>query len=227
MARSRSIPVRVIKPTEAGAQFKAQAETPEAETGQLHPEQAARRSDAAKAEPRPAADQETAAPLPATERTEAPKTIIRDVLAPESETQPDAEEWRERALRLQAEMENFRKRQQRLAQEQIEAERHRLLNAFLRVVDDLERVLQAPDADAAALRRGIEVTHRAATQLLKQEGVEPIQAEGQPFDPNWHEAIAAVKPDDGMAQGTVLQVTEPGYRLNDRLLRPARVIVAA
>jgi len=216
MARSRSIPVRVIKPTEAGAQSKAQAKTPEAEARQPHLEQAARRSDAApKAEPGPAADKETVASLPATERITAPKTI------------PDAEEWRERALRLQAEMENFRKRQQRLAQEQIEAERHRLLNAFLHVVDDLERVLQAPAADAAALRRGIEVTHRAATQLLKQEGVEPIRAEGQPFDPNWHEAIAAVKPDDGMAQGTVLQVTEPGYRLNDRLLRPARVIVAA
>lgn len=213
MAKGRSIPVRVIKSEKGRSQPGAQGEAAEAEVRQPQPD------------PRPAAEKEAVAPP--TGRATAREAISRDVLAPESETLLDAEEWRERALRLQAEMENFRKRQRRLAQEQIEAERQRLLKAFLRVVDDLERVLQAPDADAAALRRGIEVTHRAATQLLKQEGVEPIEAEGQPFDPNWHEAIAAIKPSDGIPQGTVLQVTEPGYRLNDRLLRPAKVIVAA
>jgi molecular chaperone GrpE len=166
--------------------------------------------------------------------------------------QEDKEYWRERALRLQAEMENYRKRQQRLAQDEIEAERQRLLRAFLRVVDDLERALQSttsrrldgtghrlgsgtPQAEAVAspangdraLRQGIELTHRAALQFLQNEGVERFAAEGQPFDPNWHEAVATVSRDGGKATPrTVVQVVEPGYRLGDRLLRPARVVVA-
>jgi len=153
------------------------------------------------------------------------------------------EEWRERALRLQADMENYRKRQQRLAQDQIGQERSRLLNAFLGVVDDLGRALATPTGGDSprdplgttgdglrrgdALRRGVELTHRAAMQLLDREGVTAISAARQPFDPNWHEAVATV-PRDGsdVAPGTVVQVIEPGYRLGDQLLRPAKVVVA-
>jgi molecular chaperone GrpE len=139
----------------------------------------------------------------------------------------DADEWRDRALRLQAEMDNYRKRQQRLAQNQIEAERERLLSAFLGVVDDLERALTAPAAGGDGFRRGVELTHRAAVQLLQKEGVEMIEAVGQPFDPKWHEAVATVgRNGSHAAPNTVVQVMEPGYRLGDRLLRPAKVVVA-
>jgi molecular chaperone GrpE len=163
-----------------------------------------------------------------------------------AETEASAREkgyWRERALRLQAEMENYRKRQQRLAQDEIAADRERLLRAFLRVVDDLERALRpvlwsgtgstafeavaTPAGRDAALRQGIELTHRAALQLLQNEGVERVAAEGQPFDPNWHEAVATVSRNEGKGMAhTVVQVMEPGYRLGDQLLRPARVVVA-
>ena len=138
---------------------------------------------------------------------------------------PDA--WRERTIRLQADMENYRKRQRRLAQDQIEDERRRLLGAFLPVIDDLERALATPRGSEAALRQGVELTHRAAQQLLQREGVEKIEPRGQAFDPNWHEAVATV-PRDGRGVGpdTVVEVVGPGYRLGDRLLRPARVIVA-
>lgn len=138
-----------------------------------------------------------------------------------------ADEWRDRALRLQAEMDNYRKRQQRLAENQIEAERDRLLGAFLSVVDDLERALAAPAAGGEGFRRGVELTHRAAVQLLQKEGVEMIEAQDRPFDPNWHEAVATVSRNgSGVAPNTVVRVMEPGYRLEDRLLRPARVVVA-
>jgi molecular chaperone GrpE len=136
-------------------------------------------------------------------------------------------DWQDLALRLQAEMDNYRKRQQRLAQDQIEAERLRLLRGFLPVVDDLERALEVPPGNIRGLREGIQLTHRVLLQRLGQEGVEKIVPQNQPFDPNWHEAISAVPHDgSGAGPGTVVQVLEPGYRLGNRLLQPARVIVA-
>jgi molecular chaperone GrpE len=136
-------------------------------------------------------------------------------------------DWQDLALRLQAEMDNYRKRQQRLAQDQIEAERQRLLRGFLPIVDDLERALKAPAGNEPGLREGVHLTHRALLQRLGQEGVEKILPQNQPFDPNWHEAISAVPHDgSGVGPGTVIQVLEPGYRLGNHLLRPARVIVA-
>ena len=139
----------------------------------------------------------------------------------------DVEMWRDRALRLQAEIENFRKRQRRLAEDRIETNRGRLLRNFLGVADDLERALRSDGGEGGALREGLEVTKRSLEHLLRQEGVEPIQAEGEKFDPNWHEAVGTVPQDRVDAdKDMVVDVTQPGYRLNDRLLRPSRVIVA-
>ena len=139
----------------------------------------------------------------------------------------DAEMWRDRALRLQAEIENFRKRQRRLAEDRVEANRGRLLRNFLSVADDLERALNAENREGAALRQGVEVTRRSLEQLLKQEGVERIRAKGETFDPNWHEAVGTVPRERvDAANDTVVDVTQPGYRMDGRLLRPARVIVA-
>jgi molecular chaperone GrpE len=139
----------------------------------------------------------------------------------------DMEEWRDQALRLQAEMDNFRKRQQRIAQDRIEEERRRLLAGFLQVVDDLQRALAAPAADGEGFRRGVELTHRAAMQLLHKEGVEPIEAENQTFDPNRHEAVATIGRNGSDADAnTVAQVIEPGYLQGKHLLRPAKVVVA-
>jgi molecular chaperone GrpE len=136
-------------------------------------------------------------------------------------------DWKDLALRLQADMDNYRKRQQRLAQDQIDAERQRLLRALLQVADDLERALAAPAGDVRGLKEGVQLTLRTVMQRLQQEGVERIEAQGQRFDPSWHEAVSAVPHDgSGAAPGTVVKVLEPGYRLGDRLLRPARVIVA-
>jgi molecular chaperone GrpE len=135
-------------------------------------------------------------------------------------------DWRDLALRLQAEMDNFRKRQQRLAQDQIQAERERLLAAFLDTVDNLERALRSP-GDGQALRQGVQLTHRQAFQLLGKEGVEQVEALDRPFDPNWHDAVATVgHRQANVAPETVVQVLQPGYRLGEQLLRPAKVVVA-
>ena len=136
--------------------------------------------------------------------------------------------WRDRALRLQAEIDNFRKRQQRLAEERIREDRERLLRAFLSVSDDLERALDSDSEDAARLREGVDLTRQGLMRLLDREGVEPIDALGQPFDPALHEGVATIPHwQAGVESNRVAEVLETGYRYGDRLLRPARVIVAA
>lgn len=139
----------------------------------------------------------------------------------------ELEEWRDRALRLQADMDNYRRRQRRLAQDEIQNERERLLGRFLPVLDDLERALESPVRDAYGLRHGVELTHRVATQMLQKEGLERIEASGHTFDPAWHEAVATVPRNGTKADlNTVVEVMEHGYRIGERLLRPAKVVVA-
>jgi len=137
------------------------------------------------------------------------------------------EVWRDRALRLQAEMENFRKRQRRLLEERILSDRKELLRSFLPVSDDLERALAAGASDVESLRQGIDLTYRCLTKALDQAGVKRLEAVGQPFDPAWHEAVSTVPHQEaGVEPGTVVEVVQAGYRLDGRLLRPARVVVA-
>jgi len=169
----------------------------------------------------PVTDGETAVPPEPVRTTEhAP----RDTQALDEES---LDAWRDRALRLQAEIENFRKRQQRLAEERILADRERLLRAFLDVADNLERALDADTASVGSLRQGVDLTHQTLMRLLNHEGVEPILALGQPFDPAWHEAVSTVShAQAGAGPNTIVEVEQNGYRLGDRLLRPARVIVA-
>jgi molecular chaperone GrpE len=135
--------------------------------------------------------------------------------------------WRDRALRLQAEMENFRKRQQRLTDERIATDRERLMRAFLGVADDLERALRADGTDIESLRQGVDLTYQSLMRILDQEGAEPVPAADQPFDPLWHEAVGTIPHERTDAEpNTVVEVVRAGYRVGDRLLRPARVIVA-
>ena len=103
---------------------------------------------------------------------ETAESAVEHVPAGRDGLQKEVGDWRDRAIRLQADMDNYRKRQQRLAQDQIEAERQRLLGAFLNVVDDMERALAAPSTQGDGLRGGVELTHRMAMQMLQKEGVE-------------------------------------------------------
>lgn len=146
------------------------------------------------------------------------------------ETKPEAEStevWRNRALRLQAEMENYRKRQRRWAEAQVEAERERLLGAFTRLADNLKRALESRHSDAQDLGRGVELTHHAFMQFLEREGVIPLNPEGKRFNPELHEAVGTVPHlEAGVRAETVVEVLERGYMVDNRLLQPARVIVA-
>jgi molecular chaperone GrpE len=115
-----------------------------------------------------------------------------------------------------------RERAQRWAQLEVYQERQRLLNRILVVADNLERALAHADENDS-LHAGVQLTLSDLMKQLAQEGVQPIQALGQPFDPNLHEAVAS----DGSGAETVADVLLTGYTLNGELLRPARVIVGS
>lgn len=134
-------------------------------------------------------------------------------------------DWQTLALRLQADMANFRKWQQRRADEAIAGERERLLQLMLPLADNLTRALNQADQGDAALRQGIELTQRELLRTLAAEGVTRLETVGQRFDPGLHEAIAVV-PTIHEAD-TIIEEVEAGYKLGDKLLRPARVVVAA
>lgn len=141
---------------------------------------------------------------------------------PAAEAQPAPDDA---YLRLAADFDNYRKR---VARDQADVARRaneRLLNELLPVIDDLERALEAAAAhEEATLEEGVRLVHRSLSGLLERHGLSEIVAEG-PFDPHVHEALLTQHA-EGAEQGSVVQVLQKGYRLGDRVLRPARVIVA-
>lgn len=134
--------------------------------------------------------------------------------------------WQNIAAQLQADMDNFRKRQQRQANEAAGSERERLLRLLLPVVDNLSRALgHDTNNNDDSLRQGVELTYREFMRLMEAEGVTRLETVGQPFDPTYHEALAIVSSDAD--PDTITQEIEAGYTLDNKLLRPAKVLVAA
>ena len=128
-------------------------------------------------------------------------------------------------LRLAADFDNYRKRVAREHADLTTRANERLVNELLPVLDDLERALEAAaEHEEAKLEEGVKLVHRSLVALLERHGLSEIAAEGA-FDPHVHEALLT-QPADSAAEGAVLQVLQKGYRLGDRVLRPARVIVA-
>jgi molecular chaperone GrpE len=138
----------------------------------------------------------------------------------------ERDELRDRLLRTMAEFDNFRKRTERERRELADAAAADLIRDLLPVVDDFERALAAPGwgPDGGA-RRGIELIHRQLLDALRKRGVEPFDSVGQDFDPQWHEAVAT-EPADRHRDGEITAELRRGYRLGQRLLRPAQVKVA-
>lgn len=153
---------------------------------------------------------------------------------PESQADPSAgaeqqrDEYLELLQRTRADFENYQKRTQRaLAQE-----RRAALAAFARellpVLDNLQRALDAAleQADEGPLSRGMALVRSQMLDVLGRSGILPIEAMGRPFDPLFHESLGH-QPRSDATPDTVIEVLESGYRFHDRVLRPARVIVAA
>ncbi len=157
---------------------------------------------------------------------EAVPAEVRPLSEPDVTAGEETVDWRDIALRLRAEMDNYRKRQQRLAEEQTTLERKRLLTAFLTVPDNLERIIAHLQRDNPH-HQSIQVVYDEFMKVLRLEGVEPFVAVGAPFDPLLHEAVAMVPATDGQCEEMrVIDEEQKGYRIGEQVLRPARVIVA-
>jgi len=138
-----------------------------------------------------------------------------------------AEEYLRLAQRTQADFINYRRRVEQERAEQAARARGDVILRILPVLDDFERALAAvpPEAAGQDWLEGVRLIERKLRAVLESEGVTRIEAEGQPFDPWQHEAVARqVAP--GVAPNTVIAVHRAGYRLGDRVLRPAQVVVA-
>ena len=143
--------------------------------------------------------------------------------APEPE-QP-VEETDDRLLRLAADFENYKKRAARERQEYVQLANERLIVELIPILDDLERALAAAEEhQEAQLEEGVRLVHRSLAGLLQRHGVSPISTDGK-FDPHVHEALLS-QPSEA-EEGSVIDVVQKGYKLGERVVRPARVVIAA
>ena len=143
----------------------------------------------------------------------------------------ERDDYRDRLLRMTAEFDNYRKRIDRDKAQLADYAIAELLKDVLPVVDDLERALSASSAadtaaSVASYRAGVELIHRQVIELLRKRKVTPIEALGADFDPNVHQAVSQ-EPSSTHREGEVIEELRRGYKLGDRLLRPAMVKVAA
>jgi molecular chaperone GrpE len=130
--------------------------------------------------------------------------------------------------RAKAEFTNYRKRQERERELARFETVGRVAKRYLPVVDDLERALnkRPTEGEGAAWSEGIELIYRKLLNILEAEGVTPIEAEGEMFDPNRHEAVMQTESDEHES-GHVIEVLQTGYKMGERILRPATVRIAA
>jgi molecular chaperone GrpE len=136
---------------------------------------------------------------------------------------------KDQALRAMAELDNVRKRAEREIDSNRKYGAERLLGDLLAVCDSMDLGLKAaaaPEATVKSIADGVELTARQLTAFLEKHGVKLVDPQGQPFNPEWHEAVAMV-PSAEVPANHVLSVMQKGYRLHERLLRPAMVVVAS
>lgn len=145
------------------------------------------------------------------------------------EARKQAAENQDRYLRTRADMENFKKRIERNYADRAESSRKDLLRKLLGVKDNLDRALQYGRGDSGdsgeGIIEGIRLTQYQLEQLLSQEGVDRIDADGKPFDPRYEEAVHRIE-DPTVPDHTVIQVVRQGYTYGDDVLRPAQVVVS-
>lgn len=145
-----------------------------------------------------------------------------------SEAEAKYNELHDKYLRQMAEFENYRKRTLKEKSELVLNGSAHLMTAVLPVLDDMDRALEAMSKtdDADSCRQGFELIANKFRSTLEQNGLREIEAKGEPFDTDYHEAIAMVPASNEMPKGQVIDCVQKGYKLNDRVIRHSKVVVA-
>jgi molecular chaperone GrpE len=141
--------------------------------------------------------------------------------------QADLDRFRDLALRSQADFENYKKRAAREKEDAVKYANSSLLQRLVSILDNFELGLAAAktESEHSPIYSGMVLVQKQLNDLLEENGLQAIEAEGKKFDPNLHEAIAHEP--SGSSEGTVIRQARRGYRFKDRLLRPARVVVSS
>ena len=149
-------------------------------------------------------------------------------LTNEEKLQQEVEKLNDQVYRLSAEISNIQKRNAKERQDAAKYRSQSLAQNLLNVIDNLERAIASPSEseDAQNLKKGVEMVYEGFLYALKEEGIEEIDALNQPFDPTLHHAVQTVPVEEGQEADHVVQVYQKGYKLKDRVLRPAMVIVS-
>ena len=143
----------------------------------------------------------------------------------EEELQKQLDEKNDQLLRTLAEYDNFRKRSQR-EKEALYAEcKASVINALLPVADNFDRIFANPDGALEDYKKGVEMTFRQFSDVFKNLGIEAFGEVGEEFDPNFHNAVMHTE-DDSVGENTITNVLVKGYKLGDKIIRPAMVAVA-
>ncbi len=171
------------------------------------------------------------APVEESVTEEAPDKMDTDIEALQQEIESlrkNAEETQNSYLRVMADFDNYRKRQREETARLADYAREQLLLKLLPIVDNFDRSVQAAEAEHSyeSLVEGVSLTLRQIREMLAKEGLEPIEAVGQEFNPELHEALMRVETDE-YPENTITDELEKGYTLNGRVIRPSRVRVAA
>ncbi|RXZ77186.1 nucleotide exchange factor GrpE [Paenibacillaceae bacterium] len=156
----------------------------------------------------------------------APRQALEDTL--HAELKKQAEDNYQRYLRTQADFDNFRRRSIKEREELAQYASLKLVEQLLPVVDNFERALSASKGtgEIESYSKGVDMIFRQLSQILEQEGLKPMDTVGQPFNPDFHQAIMQVESDD-YEEGIVVEEVQKGFMLKDKVLRPAMVKVSS
>jgi molecular chaperone GrpE len=157
----------------------------------------------------------------ATQATDPGPVLVDEIV----ELRKERDSLHDRLLRQAAEFDNYRKRVDRERKDLTQIAAIDFVQELLPVIDDFERALQADAPGAESYRQGLEIIHRALMDMLRKRGVTPVDAVGALFDPQVHQAVAYEDAPD-RRDGEVIEQFTRGYRLGDKLVRPAMVKVA-
>jgi len=172
-----------------------------------------------------------AADAPPAENLEPPADPVAQVHRELHAARSEAERWHDRFLRKAAELENYRKRADKVKNDTVSHAKGAVILEILPVVDACERALESfdeawdPQQGLEQYKQGVELLHKQFINILSRLGVVPIEVNGQQFDPHLHEALTRIESPDH-EENTVISELRRGYMYQDRLLRPAQVVVA-